>query len=124
MRKLRSVPFDWARPAALGEVLSQSAGEIAGLSSEGGLFDYASDGEIAAILSHISARVPAGTFFVGSTSRGDGDAGFLNEAGGAAVQLRSPQDISALAQRTGWRVERTEDSPLSRELLLWSTGGP
>jgi hypothetical protein len=114
------VHYDWCQSAQLGPLFaarSYRAGIVAG-SSEGGLFDYASDEQILANLRELEARTPDDAFFVGSVSRGDGSARILNEAGRAAIHLRTLQDFSALVAAAGWRVARVAESPLSRELML------
>ncbi len=124
---LQHVPFDWSQPATLDRLLPESAAEsaeIVGTSSEGGLFDYGSDEEVVAVLAALHRRTPAETFFVGSISRGDGSARILNEAGRAAIRLRSPEGLSSIAHAAGWKAGRVERSPLSMEAVLLKSAIP
>jgi len=130
--QLQHTPFDWSRPSELGEILGTpdgapgslpagehgtAAGIIAG-SSEGGLFEYASDEQVVSSLRELADHSPADAFFTGSLSRGDGRARLLNEAGRAAIRLREMEGFSALVRAAGWRISRVGESPMSREVVL------
>jgi hypothetical protein len=117
---LQYTPFDWSRPSALREALRPPAGSggiVAG-SSEGGLFEYASDEQIVGVLAEFDRCTSADAFLIGSVSRGDGPARILNEAGRAAIRLRTVAGFAAVAERGGWRISRVEESPLSWEVVL------
>lgn len=118
--RLEHVPYDWGKPAALRRILARVGGRpgIVAFSSEGGLFDYASDEQVLANLRELGAHAPGDAFFVGSVSRRDGSARILNEAGRAAIHLRSLEGFSALVAGAGWRVARFAESPMSWELVL------
>lgn len=130
--RLQHVPFDWSKPSELGAILGAAGGApgrlpagerggapgiIAG-SSEGGLFDYASDEQVVSSLRQFADHSPADAFFIGSLSRGDGRARLLNEAGRAAIRIREVESFSALVGAAGWRVCRVGESPLSWEVVL------
>jgi hypothetical protein len=117
---LQHVRFDWSQASTLPDSLPVPGNPpaiVAG-SSEGGLFDYAADKQIIEILREYGRCTDGEAFFVGSVSRGDGAARILNEAGRAAIHLRTLQDFSPLVREAGWRISRVGESPLSWEVVL------
>ncbi len=115
----RYARFDWTRPAGLRECIPPSAGTapVIACSSEGGLFDYASDQHVVEVLAELDG-LAGRAFAVGSISRGDGMARVLNEAGQAAIRLRSLEQLADLVGKAGWQVTRCGESPLSREVVM------
>ena len=113
------VPFDWTRPEGLRAQGSSGVGSLPVLAvfSEGGLFDYASDDQVLAVLEQLPPPTDRGGFLAGSVSRGDGAARILNEAGQTAVRLRMLDGFSRLTARAGWSAARVMESPLSWEVL-------
>lgn len=128
--RLEARSHDWANADGLGEILSGLAGAggiadagILALISEGGLFDYGSDEDIAANLDRAGRAWPGEAFWVGTASRPEGGAGAINAASGAQVRPRGAADIARLASASGWTVENRVDCPLSSSFLLSSKGG-
>jgi hypothetical protein len=122
--EVRHQPYDWSSPRRLRELaleLNARDAVIAG-SSEGGLFEYGSDADIAGNLEAFHAATDRHAVVVGTVTRADGFARILYQAEGAAVRLRGREAFSALARAAGWRVARVEDSPLSHDVLLEKDG--
>ena len=117
---LRHVPYDWSEPSALGELgrAIGSEGAACAVSSEGSLFEYGSDEDIAANLRAFAQAGPDDAAWVGTQSRADGDARLFNSASGAAVRLRGREELAAVAEGALWRVERSVDCPLSVSFRL------
>jgi hypothetical protein len=115
-----SAAYDWDEPSALAGLLGaiDPGREIAVFSSEGGLFEYASDESISANLRAIAAAAPAGTAMAGTMSVAEEPARLFNQGSGTALRLRSLEELSGLCARSLWRLERVVDCPLSRSFLL------
>ena len=117
---VRHVPYDWSSRTPLRELLVSLRADnavVAG-SSEGGLFEYGSDEDIIANLNAFHDETAAETVVVGSVTRADGSARILNEASGAAVQLRDLEAFASLAAGAAWKVARMLESPLSHDVAL------
>ena len=125
--------FDWRDEAAFGSILREAAarGEAMGpaglaapsapvlaLVSEGGLFDYGAEAEVAAILAEAAALVPGDAVFVATASRPDGGAGRMNREGGIGITLRGLDDVSRIAQGSGWLLGASLEEPLARSFVL------
>jgi hypothetical protein len=120
---MRCVAYDWNDADKLAEALGSTAlaearGEKYTFSSEGGLFDYASDDAISANLRAIGAIAGAGAAMVGTASEAEGPAGLINGSSGAALRLRSAAELERLVLGAGWMMERCVERPLSRSFLL------
>ncbi len=115
-----AVRSDWTDTAALREVLGaiRRDGAVAAGSSEGGLFEYGSDEEIAANLACLRDEAPDDFVVVGSVTRDDEVTRRLRLGGGAATHPRGLEVFRALAARSGWRVVRAIERPLSDQVLL------
>jgi len=127
--------FDWRDVASFGRILHDAAlsapeargvlahraaaePPILALVSEGGLFDYGTDAEVAAILSESADIVPDDAVFVGTASRPDGGAGRMNREGGIGIVLRDLDDVSHIARSSGWPLGASLEEPLSRSFVL------
>ena len=127
--------FDWRDAASFARILREAAlaapeerggraraappaPPILALVSEGGLFDYAADAEVAAILSTAAAIAPLVAAFVSTASRPDGGAGRLNREGGIGIVPRGPEDVSRIAQGPGWLLGTCLEEPLARSFVL------
>lgn len=132
--RIERVAYDWGDARAL-RALGRAAGAGGAAcvaSSEGGLFEYADDEDIAANLRELAegwaegaasraagggsgaaaaaSRPPA---WIGTISRVDGAAAFLNGAAGSSVRLRPRSELDAAASLAGYRITRSRDCPLS-----------
>jgi hypothetical protein len=118
--KMRRLPYDWNNSVELAAMLSDIDAErdVVAISSEGGLFEYASDEVMAANLRAFASSVPEDAIFVGSISKAEGSAGRINRASGAAVRPRSLQEFGGVAAKGLWRIERTAENPLGLCLAL------
>jgi hypothetical protein len=122
--RMRGVVYDWDDAKSLAAALGpgRSSGEGARgetvFSSEGGLFDYASDESVSANLRAIGELAGRGAAMVGTMSVAEGEAGIVNGASGAALRLRRLTDFEALAAGAGWMIEDRLERPLSRCFLL------
>ncbi len=90
-------------------------------SSEGALFEYGSDEDVTGNLQVLSELAPPDTVVVGSVTRADDLGVKLNGAGlgsRAALQFRGLEAFTALALRSGWKLTRAIDRPLSHDVLL------
>jgi hypothetical protein len=117
--------YDWADTRPLAELLEGLAagsralggGPLVAAISEGGLFDYGGDGDIAANLACLAAAQEV-SLCLGTASRADGAAGAINKASGARLFLRTMEAMTALASASGWAMGACVDSPLSSSFLL------
>jgi hypothetical protein len=130
--RLSWTPYDWKDPCALRELGAAigEEGSACALSSEGGLFEYGSDEVIEANLSAFAAGFASGVAvsgaegaaeilpWVGTISRVEGKAAFLNGASGAAIRLRPRRELEEAIARSGYRLTRAVDCPLSTSFAL------
>ncbi len=118
--RLVTVRSNWTDVAPLREVLAavRREGAVAAGSSEGGLFEYGSDQEIAANLACLRDEAPEGFVMVGSVTRNDEVNRRLRALGSAATHPRGLEVFRALAARSGWRVARAVERPLSDQVVL------
>jgi hypothetical protein len=113
---LHHMSYDWTDAAPLRRFLTSlgEEGVVAG-STEGALFDYAADGDIAANLTVLRDRTPAEFVLVGSVPRG---ARTLDPRMAAMEDVPGRPDIRylgldaflPLVRGAGWKVSRTLDS--------------
>jgi hypothetical protein len=112
--------YDWTSAAALPDLLASWAapGVLCGVSSEGALFEYGTDGDIVANLRAIREATPADAIVAGSVTR-DGEPEQTLLAGSAiAVRPRTLEAFSALAREGGWQVDRLIERPFSWHVRL------
>lgn len=114
----RHLPYDWSTWRLGLPGAGDRAGAVLAASSEGGLFEYGSDEDIGGNLDALRREGEASLAFVGSISRGEGEAGELNRQGAAAVRLWEGRDFERLAEEAGWEIAREIPCPLCRVLLL------
>jgi hypothetical protein len=98
--------WDWADADALGRALSAiSERSIVAVSSEGGLFEYASDELLSSNLRVIRRFTPDATRVVGSLVRDDEYQWLTSGDGAPAVQRRGLPSFNNLVENAGWRLE-------------------
>lgn len=115
------VAYDWRQTSVLTADLGRRDLDqaVVAVSSEGGLFEYGSDEEIAANLAALAAATPAGTFVVGSVTRLGGPAIYLHrELSRAAVRPRALDTFREIAARGGWNVSTAIERPFSVNVAL------
>jgi hypothetical protein len=113
---LHRVRYDWTDATPLRRHLTRlgEEGVVAG-STEGALFDYASDGDIAANLTVLRDRTPAEFVLVGSVPRSvrtlDPRMAAVEDLPGRPnIRLLGLDAFLPLATGAGWKVSRTLDS--------------
>ncbi len=119
----RHVLYDWSNPDGLHALAQpfQNETAIIAASSEGALFEYGSDQDIAGNLKTLSDITPADSVVAGSVTRADELGRILNGSNlgsRAAIQFHGLEAFAALALGSGWKLARVIDRPLSHDVLL------
>lgn len=117
---LAHVPYDWSQPQALALAL-ETLGlkeDVVAVSSEGGLFCYASDEEIVGNLRVLSEGVPFDAVLAGSLTVKNGPGAVFHRLSRAATIPRSLDEFKALAEKGGWRVTASMEEPLNTVVSL------
>lgn len=102
----------------------QDVPAVVAASSEGALFEYGSDQDIAGNLRAFYEGTPPDAIVAGSLTRADATGRFLNSSSRAAIQLRGPDAFLALIQPAGWCLAQRIDRPMSHDLLLRKAAQP
>jgi hypothetical protein len=118
--KLLAIRSNWSDTGPLRQLLRElgAAGAVAAGSSEGGLFEYGSDDEIGATLACLRDEAPADFAMVGSVTRDDETSRRLRQGSRHAIRPRGLEVFGALAARSGWRIARAIERPLSDQVVL------
>ena len=117
------VDYNWSDPAALRNLARsfEDGQGVMAASSEGALFEYGTDEDIAGNLQALHDVTPADTIVAGSLTRAD-DLGVRANGAGlgsrAAIQFRSLEAFKALIMRSGWKITKSIDRPLSHDLIM------
>jgi hypothetical protein len=116
----RHIVYDWSDAGALEKTLNGLGARdaICGLSSEGGLFEYGSDADIASNLRAFQAASSRDAVVVGTVTHDSERARRLASRGGVATIPRSLAAFSQLASLGGWVVESVIERPFSRHVRL------
>jgi hypothetical protein len=111
--------YNWAESGELRRILGPKAAEqsLCAVSSEGGLFEYGSDDEIAANLTTLHELTPPDTIVVGSACR-ESELTRIHTGIGVTLRPRSRDTFRALVERTGWRVDTFIDRPFNDNVRL------
>jgi hypothetical protein len=117
------VPYNWSNFVELQSLVEpfQDEASITAVSSEGALYEYGSDEDIAGNLQVLGEITPADAVVAGSVTRADDLGRMLNGAGlgsRAAIQFRGLEAFKALAFHSGWEVREIINRPLSHNVLL------
>jgi hypothetical protein len=115
--------FNWSNPADLRRVAGSldDGSCVMAVSSEGALFEYGSDADVAGNLRALHAVTPEDTPVVGSVTRADNLGRRLNGTrmgSRAALYLRGLDAFRSLALDAGWRIAECIDRPLSHAVRL------
>ena len=115
--RFQHVAYDWRDASRFRRVLDESGASqaVVAVSSEGGLFEYGSDDEIAANLEAIRQCAPDDTIVVGSVTRAEGPLEFLREF---TVRPRTLTAFRELAARAGWHIARVIERLLAYDVRL------
>jgi hypothetical protein len=118
------IHYDWTDTSILRRLIDQFESEVivAG-SSEGGLFEYASDEEIVANLKALHAGTPADMVMVGPVIRNAQTLdprlrGSEHVPGRPAVRYIGLEAFGKLAHLAGWTIEQTLDGPMHQVVSL------
>ncbi|WP_263350125.1 hypothetical protein [Acidicapsa acidisoli] len=112
--------FEWSRVGRLRQVLEdlRATSAVCAVSSEGGLFEYGSDGEIVSILAAVHEGTAADAFLVGSVTR-DGDVVRVSQrTNGIATRPRTLEAFQSLVKEAGWVVQRVIERPFSYNVRM------
>jgi hypothetical protein len=113
------ISYNWSDPGTLGELLRSLVSDaVVAASSEGALFEYASDEEIAANLRVLAEGTPGTAIMVGSVTRADATGRILNRGSRAALQLRGIEAFLTLASAAGWNLAKCLDRPSGHDVCL------
>jgi hypothetical protein len=119
---LTHVPYRWTETESLREHLRRLPADIVtAASSEGGLFDYGSDDEIAANLKVLREQLPAETVMAGSVTRADAPATPLRSQIRFSTRPRTLAAFEAVVENAGWRLAASLTRPFSYTVLLKKT---
>ena len=101
---------------------TDDGGSLAIGSSEGGLFEYASDGEIAANLATLHTETPEDFAMVGTAFRDERISWVMKNMGGMSFQPRTLESLEKLVDGAGWKVTRAiEGNPVYHVFSLGKT---
>ena len=118
----RHEPYDWSDADHLRSRLQDLPGAaLCAVSSEGGLFEYASDDVVVANLRVLHESTTAETIVVGSATREGNLARASRVATGIATQPRTLDAFAAIARQGGWNVSRVIARPFSYHVSLRKT---
>jgi hypothetical protein len=112
--KFDSTKYDWNNNSELHVALAGMGDEVIAASSEGGLFEYATDEAIVANLETLSEGTPDDFFIVGSVVRGERVNQLQNRYSKAPLRLFGPEAFQALVRRADWVVDRAVETPVYR----------
>jgi len=91
---------------------------LCAVSSEGGLFEYASDDAVVANLRALHEGTASETIVVGSATREGHPARASQEATGIPTRPRTLDAFAAIARHGGWNVGRVIARPFSYHVSL------
>jgi hypothetical protein len=121
--RFEPVSYDWSNTAALEGLLGsvRDAEWVAG-SSEGGLFEYASDEDIAHNLRVLAARTTQSFAMIGAVLKDKATLSerlkWIGDASGIKVRLLGLGALRELALSAGFAVERVVDGPIHHVVRL------
>jgi hypothetical protein len=117
--RFRHHSYHWAEPGELRQFfeLHELQRSVCAVSSEGGLFEYGSDEEIAGNLTTLAELTPSDTVVVGSACRA-GELTRVHSGIGVTLRPRTPEAFRDLVEQTGWEVDRIIERPFSDNFRL------
>ena len=115
----RAIRYNWSQTPPLQQTLNEARARnaLTICSSEGGLFEYGSDDEIAANLKVLRASDEV-CGVVGSVTRADEPIQRLHQISSAKTVPRGLTAFRSLAASVGWQVARFIERPFSDQVLL------
>lgn len=122
------VLYNWADPTVLNQVMARIGVKdaVAAGSSEGGLFEFASDEEIVANLKVLRQGTPADFVMVGPVVRDASTLGprlklMEHVPGRPAIRFIGLEAFGRLVRSAGWLIERSLDGPMHQVVSLKKT---
>src|SRR5262249_14705443 len=114
------ITFDWANVERLGTLLAQrgASDALTIISSEGALFEYGDDEQIAANLLALRKATARDAIVCGSTTRDTEVSRALRVANPHPVHPRSADAFATLVAAAGWRIDRRLERPLADHVRL------
>jgi hypothetical protein len=113
---LEHVPGNWSDAAALAQLVADlPASSVITATSEGGLFEYGADSDIAAVLRTLAPRVPLVT---GSVTRNDELNRLMQREASSNVVPRGLGRFAAQLEGTGYRIADSRGAVLSDQVRL------
>jgi hypothetical protein len=119
------VPYDWADPSTLRQILSRTAvpDAIVVGTSEGGLFEYPTDDQIVGNLRVLAEVTPPDFFFVGTVLRDMASidprmASMKAMKGRPGIRFLGLTEFETLARQGGWAVTATRDEAVHHVVRL------
>ncbi|HWA42944.1 MAG TPA: hypothetical protein VHA10_07020 [Hypericibacter adhaerens] len=113
---LEHVAGNWSDHQALGRLAAGApAGAVLAATSEGGLFEYGSDADIAGVLEALAPHVPLVT---GSVTRNDELGRLTRRNGVSGVVPRGLGRFAELIAKTGYRIADSRGAVLSDQVRL------
>jgi len=112
--RLRVYRYDWNNPAELRTILEDVHVVRDGVvvSSEGGLFEYASDAAIRDTLRIFRTITPLGSVFVGSVGKAGKNEKAIHKATATSAVPRPLDSFRELVDTAGWRTLNVLECPL------------
>lgn len=117
---LERFPYDWTNPSGLQDLLGRiGLDDVAIGSSEGGLFEYASNDVILENLRALRPGTPADFCVVGSIMRDDDIPHWFQVTSRFPLHSFKLPDFTSLVRGSGWDVRRfTELNPIQQVICL------
>src|SRR5271165_2470714 len=118
--RFRHFGYEWSRPERLHDALEElrASDAACGISSEGALFEYGSDDEIASNLRVLHAGTTRDSIVVGSVTREGRPVRASLIASRVATRPRTIEAFRALAEQSGWIVQLVIERPFSYHVRL------
>ena len=113
------IPYDWTHPAELADILRETRPAVG--SSEGGLFEYGSDGDIVANLDVIRENTPDDFVLAGSLLKDDRVTRVMRRNSALAIRYLGADAFSEIVRRAGWTIARMLDGPTIHTVALRKT---
>ena len=112
-------PYNWSESGELRRLLGSVdlKHSLYAVSSEGGLFEYGSDEEIAANLTALRELTPDDTIVIGSACR-ESELTRIHSGIGVTLRPRAREVFRGLVERSGWRVETSIERPFNDNVRM------
>ena len=118
--ELVHTPWDWRDLPALALLLGdlEGRGAVIAATSEGGLFEYGSDGEIEGVLRTLAAGTGSAAIVTGSVTRDDPPTRLFTRRSLFPIVPRGGTRFAQLAAASGWALSEIRPAAFSEQVLL------